>query len=649
MRDVPTTESLTRPVKPALTSTGLTRILIVDDHEMVRRGVRSVLSRENAVEVCGEAVDGRDAIAKASELRPDVVVTDISMPNLNGLEATREIRRILPDACILILSQHDLPEMMRQARQAGANGYVLKSALATDLVAALKKVRNGQLSFDPAVSGGAPTSLAAENIPQTSKGDRAGDAMDEKARLLDLSADAIIVRDAADRITFWNQGATQTYGYSREEAMGRVTHELFRTVFPEPLQRIEETLHRDGQWFGELLHTRADGSQIALASRWVLARDPQGTIVSILETNRDISVQKQAEQAQFRLAAIIESSEDAIVSKDLNGIITSWNAAAQRIFGFSPEEAIGRPITIIVPRELQSEEKQILKRLRAGHRVDHFETIRQTKQGDRLHVSISISPVRDARGRVIGASKIARDISQQKKMEQALKEVELSGRLLQLQDEERRRVARELHDGVGQLLAALSMSVAIVAREKEKLSADAARCVEGNLSLIEQAISEIRTVSHLLHPPLLDEIGLESALTEYVHGFGERSNIRMTLDLPEKPERLPRDYEMCVFRIVQECLTNIHRHSGSATAQVRLSRTPQEIQLEVTDQGRGIGTEIQEKFFAGKSTGVGLRGMRERVRQIGGALKIESNENGTSILVLLPVRMKMSAAANGQS
>ena len=625
------------------------RILIVDDHEMVRRGVRSVLSRENGMEVCAEAVDGRDAIAKASELRPDVVVTDISMPNLNGLDATREIRRILPDVHILVLSQHDLPEMMRQALQAGANGYVLKSAMATDLVAAVQKVRNGQPSFHPAAYASTQTNPAAEKMSQPVKGERALDVIDEKSQLLDLSADAIIVRDAADRITFWNQGATQTYGYSPEKALGRVTHELFRTNFPEPLQRIEESLHRDGQWSGELLHTRADGSQIVVTSRWVLSRDPQGSIVSILETNRDISGQKQAEQAQFRLAAIVESSEDAIISKDLNGIITSWNAAAQRIFGFTPEESIGRPVTIIIPPELHAEEKQILKRLRAGQRIDHFEAIRQTKQGARLHVSLTISPVRDAQGRIIGASKIARDISEQKKMEQVLKEVELSGRLLQLQDEERRRVARDLHDGVGQLLAALSMSAAIVAREKEKLSADAARCVEGNSALIDQAISEIRTVSHLLHPPLLDEIGLESALTEYVQGFGDRSNIRTTLDLPDSLGRLPREYEMCVFRIVQECLTNIHRHSGSATAQVSLSRTPQEIQLEVADHGRGISPEIQEKFIAGKSIGVGMRGMRERVRQLGGALKIESDGSGTSIQVILPIRADVTAAASGQT
>ena len=127
------------------------RILIVDDHEVVRRGVCSLLSLEEGMEVCGEAVDGLDAVVKAQELRPDIITMDISMPNMNGLEAAREIRRMMPDVQILILTQHDVPEMMQQALNAGANGYVVKSAISTDLVAALEKVRSGQPSFVPAV------------------------------------------------------------------------------------------------------------------------------------------------------------------------------------------------------------------------------------------------------------------------------------------------------------------------------------------------------------------------------------------------------------------------------------------------------------------------------------------------------------------
>jgi signal transduction histidine kinase len=132
-------------------------------------------------------------------------------------------------------------------------------------------------------------------------------------------------------------------------------------------------------------------------------------------------------------------------------------------------------------------------------------------------------------------------------------------------------------------------------------------------------------------------VGLLSALNEYVNGFGERSNIRVSLDLPSDLERLPRDVELSIFRIVQECLTNVHRHSGSATSSVHLSRKPGEIQLRVSDQGCGISREIQDKFLAGQSLGVGLRGMRERIKLLGGGIQVQSSGNGTSVIVILPI------------
>jgi PAS domain S-box-containing protein len=387
----------------------------------------------------------------------------------------------------------------------------------------------------------------------------------------------------------------------------------------------------------EVIIEKPNGSRVTVSVHIDPIRDRDGAIVGVVNFFHDIHERKQAERTTGLLAAIVDSSDDAIVSKSLDGIITSWNRGAERLFGYSAEEAIGQHIKLIVPHDRQHEEATILERLGRGEQVEHFETVRVRKDGTTLDISLTISPVRDAAGIIVGTSKVARDITERKQTEKALKESELAARLLRLQDEERRRIARELHDGVGQLLAAMSMNVSKVKEERSRLSPDAARCVEENSNMIEQISADIRTMSYLFHPPLLDELGLESALKWYVEGFAERSKIAANLELPVDLGRLPKDQEMCLFRLAQECLTNIHRHSGSSTALVRLWRTPGEIKMEVSDEGRGIHQEIQSKVASGKSTGVGLRGMRERVKQFDGTLEIHSNGKGTSILVTLPL------------
>jgi signal transduction histidine kinase len=222
---------------------------------------------------------------------------------------------------------------------------------------------------------------------------------------------------------------------------------------------------------------------------------------------------------------------------------------------------------------------------------------------------------------------------------------ELSARLLQIQDDERRRIARELHDSVGQMLAAVSMNLAQVNREADALSPDAGKALEENAGLLEQLSGEIRTISHLLHPPLLDEVGLQSALQWYIDGFSERSKINVNLELPEDFGRLPRNLEITLFRVVQECLTNIHRHSGSSTASIRVARLENEVRLEVRDAGKGLPKEAQTSLASGKLSGVGLRGMHERLRQMGGQLDVQSNGAGTLILATLPIEVDPNARA----
>jgi PAS domain S-box-containing protein len=699
-----------------------------------------------------------------------------------------------------------------------------------------------------------------------------------------------------------------------------------------------------------------------------------------LELERQIA---KAQQIESKLAAIVESSEDAIVSKDLNGFITTWNKGAEHIFGYSHEEAVGQHITFIIPPDRREEEREILARVRRGERVDHFRTVRIRKDGMLLDISLTVSPVKDSNGRVIGASKIARDITQQTRIEQALREseeqfrsmaqtaadaifqigesslvqfanpaaekifgyelceligkelailmpdylrelhrsaikryretgkrhlnwaraevvglhksgqeisLELSlsessrngiplytgfvrdvterkraeealrrreaqlaaeaeglaklneccsrlwrirnledglqemlagviellrsdkgnvqlldperrvltiavqrgfdqafldffrevsadddsacGRALRLgspiviedveadesfapyrsaaraahfrsvisapmigadgvligilsthfasvhrpsdqdlrrldlyvrqaadfvqrctieealrqnqekfrqlaetldlqvqhrtreleernaevlkqseelralsfqlqktQDDERRHIARELHDSAGQLLAILALNVSQIARDAKLHDARLAESAEEAEAIVQQVTKDIRTTSYLLHPPLLDENGLFSALGWYIEGLEKRSGLQIKLNISEGFGRLPSDLELVLFRLVQECLTNIHMHSGSKSAAIRLDRKPEHISIRVEDQGHGIPREKLAEIND-RGSGVGIRGMRERIRQFGGELKIESDSSGTRICATIPIQRK---------
>ncbi len=389
------------------------RILVADDHEVIRKGVRALLTAGPGCEICGEAVDGQDAVEKAHQLQPDLIIMDVSMPKLNGLEATRMIRRSLPSTQILILTQHDSQEMMRQALNAGARGFVVKSSVAHDLLNAVEAARRGESFFDSAA------------VPQDSP-----------------------------------SGAADAKTILRREAALKLVHD-----------------------------------------------------------------------------------------------------------------------------ELEARVNQRTSELRAA------------EAGLRL----------------------------------------LSGRLMQLQDEERRRIARELHDSSGQALAALSMCLAMVEREKGKLTERAGRNLSDATRLVRELSQELRTMSHLLHPPLLDEAGLESALRWFVEGFAERSGIQVDLDLAPELGRLSKEMEIAIFRVVQESLANVHRHSGSKTAQVRVARDAQRVTLEICDQGRGIAANGGAAASGPAVPGVGIQGMRERVRQLRGNFEIHSTEGRTVVLAAIPL------------
>ena len=213
----------------------------------------------------------------------------------------------------------------------------------------------------------------------------------------------------------------------------------------------------------------------------------------------------------------------------------------------------------------------------------------------------------------------------------------LTARMTILQDEERRRLARELHDSVGQLIAAIHMNSILLQTESHKLSDQGVKRLRQNSEMEEQLSREIRTISHLLHPPLLDEAGLTSALRCFVVGFAERSKIDARLDISSEFPRLPSEVELSIFRVVQECLTNIHRHAQSPTAMVHIRLEGATVRVIIEDAGKGMTVDPESAFVASANSGVGLRGMRERLRLLGGTLQLHSDKFGTRVTVVVPV------------
>lgn len=211
---------------------------------------------------------------------------------------------------------------------------------------------------------------------------------------------------------------------------------------------------------------------------------------------------------------------------------------------------------------------------------------------------------------------------------------ELTARLLQLQDEERRRIARDLHDSIGQTTAVLGVNLARIETEMEHV-AKVIGIVKDSQEIVRETGANVRTISYLLHPPLLDENGLSSALPWYTDGFSGRSGIHVELELPDDLGRLSHDSEVAIFRVVQESLTNIHRHSGAANANIRISRSNREVCVRIEDDGKGISPEKIREMASAGTPGVGIRGMRERIRQLGGTLQIDSKGVGKGAVVII--------------
>jgi PAS domain S-box-containing protein len=441
-------------------------------------------------------------------------------------------------------------------------------------------------------------------------------------------------------LTFVNEAYCRYFGRTREDLIGRKYLELIPEEFRPLAEGVVTSLMEDRRTkVVEHKVIRPDGS--IGWHHWTdhVIFDDQGNVVELQGIGRDITERKRFEKAlsasEEKYRQIVDTMMEGIWVVDTEIRILLVNHQLAEMLDYSVEEMIGKFAYDFI-LEKNDTDLEAIKERRSRGVSEQYDAKLRRKDGSYVWVLVSAAPIRDENGQYSGSLAMITDITERKHNEEQLKE--LASRLLNLQDEERRRLARELHDETAQNLAALNIGLSRIKPMLTPDQEDAITLVSESESLCQRSLKEVRTVSYLLHPPMLDERGLGTALSWFVNGFSERSGIKVGFYHSPDIPRLPSDVESALFRVVQEALTNIHRHSGSAVAHISLTKELDQVVLVVKDEGRGLQENLHISDGIGVARlGVGIPGMRERLRLVGGQLKISSGSHGTTVTGIVPL------------
>lgn len=491
-----------------------------------------------------------------------------------------------------------------------------------------------------------------------------GESEEQKRLALDAAAMGTWSWDVVTNLVTWDSRCKELFGLHATEP-DTTYEEAISHLHPEDRPAIEDAIAR-------CVETRGDYDTIYRvvwpdrSVHWLRCKGRflKGAPTRLVGVAVDVTWLKQSEEAHFQAeqhlrkaneelelrvaertadlqrsiakvveqARLLDLANDAIFVRGSDDRISYWNQGAERLYGWTAEEAIGQSTHDLLRTEFPVPVSEVLNSDRWEGELKHTK-----RDGTKITVASRWTTLRDHDRKALGWLEINTDISAWRTAEQAA--AKLSSRLLRVQDEERRRIGRELHDSLGQSLAVLKMNLDLLSTygDDPQSQQRKAQTLSESLNAVDQCLTETRTLSHLLHPPLLDEAGFLSAARWYVDGFAKRGGLEVASNIPEDLPRLQSNTELALFRVLQESLTNVYRHSGSSAVSVTIQSNDNQVTLQVKDNGKGISeARMKQLRECSGEVGVGLAGMRERVRDLGGRLDLDSSSAGTTVTVVVP-------------